>query len=197
MALSKTDILNKALTLVGAAAITSIDDDTNNARILSRVYESALRSILYEAKWNFATTRSTLSLLSITPQWSDTGEIYVYQKPTNVIRIWEASDKYAAWREEGDMIYSDTSGLGIRYVYYNDTPSTYPAYFSDALIDRLCADIAYAIVNSATLGEKYKTLYESVSLAKAQSANSQIGTQQVLMDDAWELAKYNNNQSSS
>lgn len=192
MSISKTDIINKALTLVGANPVTSIDDDTNNARILSRVYEISLRSILAECKWNFATKRYNLTETTVTMDWYDTGETYVYQKPTDVIRIFGAHQKNVAWREEGDYIISDTASLGIRYVYYLDSPSKYPSYFIDAFIDKLCSDIAYMIVNSSTLGEKFKTLYESISLPKAMSANSQTGIQQSLQDDSWELAKYNN-----
>jgi hypothetical protein len=193
MAITKTDILNKALTLVGANPIVSIDDQTNNARVLSRVYETALRSVLSEAKWNFATKRSTLSVLSTTAEWYDTGETILYQKPTDMIRIYGTNSRNASWREEGDVIYSDTTGLGLRYVYYLDDPTKYPTYFIDALIDRLCSDIAYAIVNSSTLGDKYYKIFESVSLPKAQSANAQTGVQQTVQDDAWELAKYSDN----
>jgi hypothetical protein len=56
--MTKVDICNKALTLLGAAPITSIDDDTATARSLNRVYDISLESILHEAKWNFATKRS-------------------------------------------------------------------------------------------------------------------------------------------
>lgn len=190
MAITKTQILNKALTLVGASPVTNIDDETENARILSRVYETALRSILSETQWNFATKRSNLSIVTDVPDWYDTGEVYVYQKPADMIRIFGSNSRNATWREEGDLIYSDVTGLGIRYVYYIDQPSKYPAFFIDAFVDRLCADIAYIIVNSAVMAEKYKTLYDSVSLPKARAANSQTGTQQTLQDDAWELSKY-------
>jgi len=190
MAVSKTEILNKALTLVGAAPVVNIDDDTNNARILSRVYETSLRSILSECKWNFATHRRMLTVSTDTMEWYDTGETYIYAKPTDVIRIFGTNSPSAKWREEGDYIVSDTSGLGIRYVRYLDIPSKYPSYFTDALVDRLCSDIAYSIVNSATLGSSFLEKYESLSLPKAMSANSQVGTQQTITDDAWELAKY-------
>jgi hypothetical protein len=50
------------------------------------------------------------------------------------------------------------------------------------------------IVNSASLAEKFQAVYESITLPKAMSANSQVGAQQTLRDDAWEGAKYNNNQ---
>jgi len=194
MAITKTSIINKALTLVGAAPVTSIDDDTNNARVLSRVYEIALRSILSESKWNFATTRANLSLLSVTLPWYDTGENIVYQKPADMIRIFSVNSPTAVWREEGDYIISDTSSLGVRYVYYLDNPSKYPGYFVDAFVDKLASDIAYQIVNSATLGEKYLLKYEQVSLPKACSSDAQSGVQQTLTDDAWELAKWANGQ---
>ena len=194
MAISKTDILNKALTQVGANPIVSIDDDTNNARILSRVYEISLRSILSECKWNFATKRASLTLSTDTLDWYETGRTYVYQKPIDMIRIWDPSSNNVSWKEEGDYIISDTSGLGLRYVYYLDVPSKYPAYFVDAFIDRLCSEIAYAIVNSSTLAIQFKELYEGVTLPKAMASNGQSGDQQTLQDDAWEMAKYQDRQ---
>ena len=194
---TKTEILNKALTQVGAAAITSIDDDSTNAKVMSRVYESSLRSILSECKWNFATKRVLLSVTTDVLAWYDTGENIIYQRPSDIIRIFGVNSPSAQWREEGDYIISDSSGLGIRYVYFLDTPRKYPAFFVDALVDRLSADIAYQIVNSSTLGSTYKEVYEKLSLPKAMSQNSQIGIQQNLIDDAWELSKYHNGQSES
>lgn len=197
MSISKTEILNKALTLVGAAPVTNIDDDSNNARVMSRVYEIALRSVLSECKWNFATKRALLTLTTDTMAWYDTGNTYVYQKPIDMIKIFGTNTANSEWREEGDYIISDTTGLGVRYVYYLDQPSKYPAYFIDAFVDKLCSDVAYMIVNSATLGEKFKQLYEGISLPKGIASNAQVGDQQALQDDAWELAKYRDTQADS
>ena len=183
-----------ALTKIGAAPVTSIDDNSNNARILSRVYEISLRSILAECKWNFATKRTLLTVVTDVLAWYDTSNTYVYQKPSDLIRVFGTSSSGAEWREEGDLIVSDTSGLGLRYVYYLDQPNKYSATFVDAFVDKLCSDIAYMVVNSATLGERFKQLYESVSLSKAMAVNSQTGEQQSLQDDAWELAKYHDTQ---
>lgn len=192
MSISRTELVNKALTLVGAAPVVNIDDDTNNARIVSRVYELALKSILSEAPWNFATKRALLSQVSVTLAWYDTGEIYVYQRPNLVVRIFGTNSPSATWREEGDYIISDTSGLGVRYVEYNNTPSKYPAFFIEAFIDKLCADVAYMILNSSTVAKAFVEKYEQVSLAKALAENSQIGTPQYQKDDAWDNAKLGN-----
>jgi hypothetical protein len=194
MAISKTEILNKALTLLGAATITDIDDQSNNARQLSRVYETSLRSVLSETKWNFATKRNILSLVVDPPDWTDPGEIYVYQKPADVIRIFGMSDSTATWREEGDYIYSDTQNLGMRYTYYLDEPSKYPSFFVDAFVDKLAMDVSYAIINSDTMASRFAQSYNMVSLPRAISANAQTGVQQQTNDDAWEIAKYYNNQ---
>ena len=69
MSVSKTSLVNKALTIVGAYPITSITDDTNNARVVNRVYEISLKSILGECKWNFATLRALLVSSATTMNW--------------------------------------------------------------------------------------------------------------------------------
>lgn len=192
MAISKTELLNKSLTLVGANPITSIDDDTNNARILSRVYEAALRSILSECKWNFATKRDKLTVSAQTFDWYYTGETYIYTKPSDIVRIFGTNDDYATWREEGDYILSDTAGLGIVYVQYLDDSTKFPASFIEAFSDKLCSDICFMVLNSASKAESFLEKYEKISLPKARSENAQIGKQQYIRDDAWELAKYGN-----
>lgn len=189
---SKTEIINKGLTLVGASPITNIDDDSNNARISSRVYPLSLRSVLSACKWNFATKRQLLSVVTDTLDWYDVGETIIYQKPSDMVRIFGVNIQNASWREEGDFIVSDTSGLGVRYVYFLDSPSKYSIDFIDALVDKFASDIAYALVNSATLGAQYKKLYETLSLPKAMSLNSQVGTQQPVQDEAWEMARFSN-----
>lgn len=189
--MTKTEIVNKALTLIGAAPITSLSDSTNNARIMNRIYDSSLRSILSECCWNFATKRKLLAISAETLTWYDTGVTVVYAKPSDCIRIFGSNDDDATWKEEGDLILSDTTGLGLKYVYYLDDPSKYPASFVDAFVDRLAYDSAFMVTNSKQIAQTYLEKYEKVSLAKARSENAQIGTQQYVKDDSWELAKYN------
>jgi len=190
--MTKTEIVNKALTLIGASPITSLTDDTNNARIMNRVYDSSLRSILSECLWNFATKRRLLATSAETLAWYDTGVTLIYAKPADCIRIFGTNDDAATWKEEGDLIMSDTSGLGVKYVYYLDDPSKYPASFVDAFVDRLAYDSSFMVTNSKQVAEIYMKKYEQVSLPKARSENAQVGVQQYVKDDAWELAKYNN-----
>jgi len=192
MAISKTELINKSLTLVGAEPIVNITDDTQNARIVNRVYEISLRSILSETKWNFATTRKLLSLSADTMDWYYVNELYVYVRPNDCIRIFETNDADATWREEGDRIISNTQGLGVKYVKYLDDPNRFSASFIDAFVDKLCSDICYMILNSSSQADVFLKKYETVSLPKARSENAQTGVQQYIKDDAWERAKDQN-----
>jgi hypothetical protein len=195
--MTKVELINKALTYIGAAPITSIDDSTNNARIMNRVYDSSRRSILSECMWNFAVKRSLLATSAETLDWYDTGVTIVYMKPSDCIRIFSTNSASATWKEEGDLIVSDTNGLGIKYVYDLDIPSKYPASFAEAFVDRLAADAAFMILNSVKIAEAYLEKYEKLSLPKARAENAQVGTQQYVLDDAWENAKYNDYNSTS
>ena len=192
MAISRTEICNKALTLVGANPIVNITDDTQNARVVNRVYELSLKSILSEAPWVFALRRSLLAQSSDTLAWYDTNEQYVYVSPNDVIRIFRTNDDDAIWRQHGSYIISDTNDLGVEFVYYNNTPSTYTASFTEAFVDKLCSDIAFMILNSKTVAEAFLERYEKVSLAKALAENAQIGTPMAMKDDMWERAKDSN-----
>lgn len=192
MSVSKTTTVNKALTLCGAAPVSAITDDTNNARVVDRVYEIARKSILSECLWTFAATRTTLATTAASLAWNYDDETYVYVRPTAALKIFEVNPDTAIWREEGANIITDTSSLGIKFVYDHDDPSLYPAYFLEAFIDKLCVDISYMIINSVTKAEAFLSKYQKISLPNAKSSNSQIGKQQDPIDDAWEIAKLMN-----
>ena len=190
MANSQTQIINKALVLCGATTIININDGTPNSLALQNVYEMSLQSILSECKWNFCTTRQLLSVSATPPAYYYPGEVVTYNLPVGVIRIWMTNPAVANIREESGQLISDTLNLGIMYTFYDDNPGDYPSYFLDAFVDKLCSDIAFVIINSATIASAFVKKYETVSLPKAISANSQTGNQQALNDYAWTDAKY-------
>lgn len=193
MAISKTVIINKALALIGAKQIQSVSDGSDLANLVDSIYETALKAVLSECKWNFATKRASLPTNStVTLDFYDVGETVIYDRPTDIVRIYSSDPPYAKWREEGDYVISDSNGLGLRYVYYLEDTTKYPIFFVEALVDKLACDLAYAVVNSATLAEGFIRKYQNISLPKAVAENSQTGVQQTLQDDAWEIAKYYN-----
>lgn len=187
-------IINKALILCGANTVSSITDDTPNARALNAVYEIARKDFLTENKWTFSTTRSTLSTVATTTfAWLHSEESYAYTKPSASLRIWEMNDERAIWREEGDYILSNTADLAVKYSFDQSDLSKWAPSAISAFIDRLAADICFMILNSATKAADFMAKYEKISLPKAMAENSQTGYQQGVIDDYWANSKYGQN----
>lgn len=190
MATSSVEIVNRALTMLGASPINSLTEDTRNARIMNRIYDSSLRAVLSECLWTFATKRKNLAQLSEDPEWTSHDLNYVYQRPSDCIRIFGWSKTYAVVREESDKILSDEGSLGLLYVFYQDDPTKYSASFVEALADKLASDTAFMVLNSTAKGEAMLKKYEGVSLPKAMAENSQLQTPVTPDDNAWVDAKY-------
>lgn len=187
---SSVTIVNKALVQCGASKITSLTEDTANARILNEIYDTSRKEILAECGWTFALTRSSLVTTSVTQPWSYTSESYVYDKPTDLIQIIDTSDKNAVWRIEGDYIMADVISLGIKYVFDQTDESKFSPHFVSAFVDKLCSEICFQILQSSTQAQAFLEKYEKVSLDKAMAINAQQGTQQQIQDDYWESAKF-------
>jgi len=189
---TKVEIINRALTKLGARPITSTDDSSEEARIANRVYTISLESILSECLWTFATKRVNLAQVSDEIAWSPPGTTlsYAYQVPNDTIRIFGVSDDGATWYREGDIIFSDTASLGIIYVWKNESPGTYIPKFSEAFSDKLAHEMSFSILNSGPKSQALLEYYESVSLPKAKSENSQTGTPPEMNDEYWVNSKW-------
>jgi len=190
---SKVQIINFSLTLLGMQAITSINDETEEARIANRIYDMSLEEILGECLWTFATKRALLTLLNEDPVWTTTDEglLYVYQKPNDVIRTFGCNVAGAIWKEEAGKILSDTSGLGIIYTYLNTDPSSYTPEFTAALATKLAYDMSFSFLNSSPKRTELLETYEKAKLPTAKSKNSQIGSGFLQVNDNyWSNARF-------
>ncbi len=188
MAFTKTQIINRALVKLGSRPITNLEsDDTDESVTALNIYDISLESILADIQWTFATRRELLATLDETVPFSRTYEdlVVVYQRPVKLIRIFDVNDISADYYEEGDTIVSDTVGLGIIFTFLNENTATYPGYFVNAFADLLAADMAYPLLNSNSKTREMMEYYEGVSLPKAESINSQIGTAKELNDNYW------------
>ena len=191
-------ICNHALVLCGASPITALSDDTPNARALNAVFENSRKSFLTECRWTFSLTRSSLATVATTTfPWLHDEEAYAFTRPSNCLRIWQMSDIEAIWREEGDYIISNTPSLGTLHTFDHSDIGLWRQKSVEAFIDKLCADICFMILNSATKAQAFLEKYEKVTLPKAMAEDSQTGTHQEIQDDYWLKSKYGNGGNSS
>ena len=186
-------IANHALVLCGASPITSLSDDTANARALNAIIENERKSFLTECRWTFSLTRTTLSTVATTTiQFLYDDESYVYTRPSDILRIWQMSDIEAIWREEGNYIISNTSSLGTLATRDHSEYGLWRHKTVEAFIDKLCSVISFTILNDKVKAQAFLEKYEKVSLPKAMAEDSQTGTHQDVLDDDWLKSKYGN-----
>src|SRR3990167_2574861 len=183
-------LCNHALVLCGASPITALADYSANARALNAIYENARKGFLTECRWTFALTRSSLATSPTVMAWLHAEESYVYVRPDGALRIWQMSDIEAIWREEGEYIISDTATLGTLYTTDHTQVGLWRPKATIAFIDKLCSDISFMILNDAKKGQLFLEKYKKLSLPSAMAEESQTGTHQEPIDDAWLKAKY-------
>jgi len=178
-------IINRALSTLGSEPIVSLTDNTPQAKIANRYYDESRKSVLSECLWNFATKRVMLNLVVDPLPWTVEGMQFVYQLPSDIIRIFEINSATAQWRVEQDKLISDSNEIGIKYVYNLEDTQRYTASFVDAFADKLASDMCYAILNSNTESSRILEKYEGQTLPKATAENAQEGTPSQIYDSTW------------
>jgi len=184
-ATSKVKICNLALTLIGADTINAIDDDSTPAKKCNAIYDYILEDLLTSCPWTFAQKRVALALLDEDPVYTDDGVAYVYQKPTDCLKVNFTNVENALVKIEGDKILSDTASLYIMYTYNVTDPTKYTPKFTTALAGRLAAELAFPITNSRTLAADLMNVYLNEKLPDAVASDSQQGTPLAPAQDEW------------
>lgn len=169
--MDKLALCNAALIRCGAEQITSLEDISKRAKLVTSQYEVTLKELLNDSPWNFAIGREELAQAN-EPLFGFTA---TYLLPSDCIRVLELEDK-SEYRVEGCYIVcnKDTS-IKIKYIKYVQDPNKYSGSFAKAFVLKLAEDISYALVQSSSLQSTITAEAERY-LRKARSMNSQEGT---------------------
>lgn len=176
---SSIDIASNALLLVGDNPISSFTEPGAGAQAAANLYQPTKERLLSFHFWTFAKKQQELNLLSETPprlsDWT-----YIYQLPTDVIRIWRVQP-HIDYEIIGDKIHcNEGSGLLLTYVYDVDEAKL-PADAVKALEYLLASELAISV----TEDENKAQLYEQKGrqeLAKASTSDSQSAPQMSIVD---------------
>lgn len=167
MSASITSICNDALTEIGAARISSIDDDSNEARVCKQQFEVIRDAVLESHPWNCAIKRVQLAQSTTVPVF---GHTYQYELPEDCFRVIEVNTR-TLWTREGNFILSDDSSFMIRYIAKTEDVSKYSATLRRAMALELAANISYSLVQSVTLKESLtKKAFDQMRLARSFDA---------------------------
>jgi hypothetical protein len=180
---SVAEIGANALRLLADRSITSLEDDSERARLVNALWPQARDASLRAHGWRFARKRAQLQLLQAAPLWEYSK---AYQLPTNpwCLRVLKTSldDLDIAWTLEGRTLVTDAETVKILYVARVEDPGEYDASFEAAVTARLAADLAYPVTRSVDLAKDMLKLY-GIKVMEARFLDSTESSPQSMRTD--------------
>ena len=158
---SVVDMCNSALNLLGASTISSLTEDTKNARLCNQRYEPIRDRVFRSHNWNCLIKRVQLAQDSTAPvvEYS-----YAYTLPTDCLRVLKihngSTDSIKSaldYKIEGRKVVTDETTIYLVYIALITDPNEFDSYLREAISHQLAADICYAITNNSTLAINYMT----------------------------------------
>lgn len=193
-------IINSALTKLGAKRITALTDNVKEAREMNAIYELRRDACQRAHNWSFAIERTTLPALSDAPSW---GYAYAYQLPSDCLRVVQVNDIWVIpgladyisgvddepFKIEGRKIVSDWSApLKLKYIKRVTDASQFDALFAEYYACDLAVNVCEALTQSNTKKESAKDDLQQ-ALLDAIRANAIELPPQPIPDDSWVMSR--------
>lgn len=179
-------ICNRALQRLGAKRITSLTQDTPNARSCNFAYPPVRDAELRAHTWNSAVKRAQLAEDSTTPLFGKTAR---YALPSDFIRLLpldpEQNENTIDYQIEAGYIYTNySSPLNIRYIYRLTDVNLMDSLMREALSVRLALELCEEVTQSNTKKELLNTDYKML-IREARRVNAIERVAQQPPEDTW------------
>lgn len=195
MATSDVSICNLALQKLGAARITSLTEDSPQARACNACYEAMRDLELRKHRWAFAIRREALAADTTAPAF---GPANYFTLPSDFLRLIEPdeSENYNTldWRIESTSdsskkIATDAAApLNIRYIARITDPTLFDSAFDETLACRVAVQICEQVTQSNAKMESVMAQYKD-AVREARRANAIEGIPAEPPTDTWITAR--------
>ena len=184
MAVSVVSICNLALAKLGAYPISSLTEQSKEARLCNVFYEQLRDEVLRAHPWNFAEKRATLALTDTT----DFGYSYAYALPSDCIACRYLSDSTAVFSVVGTTLQTDDATGELVYTARITDPTYFDNLFIGALAARLAAELAQPMTGDRGTQQAMWTLYGTI-LQVAHGTDSGEGKKDADDTNPWVSAR--------
>lgn len=180
--------------LLGAATITALTEDSKEARLSNRRFETVRDQVLRAHPWNAVIERKELAQDSSAPAF---GFAHQYTLPTNpyclrVLSFWNgnvdneiaAYDSQNMFKVEGRKVLSDETTCRIIYIARITDTEQYDSLLSSTIAHKLASEVAYAITGSNSVAQQMFQLYQA-RLAEARSMDAAEGMPDKIISDTF------------
>ena len=183
---SAVQICNRALQKLGAKRITSLTEDSPNARSCNVAYDDIREAELRAHTWNCAVKRAQLAEDSDTPLF---GKSARFQLPSDFLRLLpkdpEENLNTIDFQIEQNYIYTNfVAPLDIRYIFNLEDPNVMDTLLREAIAARIAMELCEEITQSNTKRGLVEADYKrAISVARKTNAIERVA--QDPPDDTW------------
>lgn len=160
MALSDIGLCARALVRLGAAPITSFNDETAESEIAGILYGAARDALLSAYPWTFATGQAVLTPLVEAPVADYS---HAYQLPNDFLRAISVGSggrgRGRHYRIVRDALHCNDDAVTLTYIFRPEEEE-FPAWFDTALIARLSAEFCIPVTENTSRAETLHRLSE-------------------------------------
>ena len=195
---AKINVCNFALNLLGATSITSLEDDSPEAKALKNFYYIARDSVLESAEWTFATRRFKPAKSTSDPEW---GWGSAFPIPSDILRVTRVDrtdyvglgtgmNRHPADHEvEGRQILCNEDVIYCKGIRRIEDEGIYSPMFDEAFGYKLAVLSCLILTESNTKMQTMAGLYVD-AIAKAKSRDGMQGTTKRLRNQTLSRARY-------
>ena len=149
---SAVSICSNALLELGDESISSLSENTKRAQRCANIWPQVRDSLLRMGVWPCARKQVILPASATTPDfdWD-----YKFDLPGDWLRTLQvgARNERLDYELIGRSIYADVASLKLLYVWKNTDPALWDPVLIDLATTVMCARLAYATTQSASLAE--------------------------------------------
>lgn len=200
----RVDVANQALSWLGAASITSLEDDSTEARQMKINYVPSRDATLEAYTWSFAMKRFIPAKLAEAPVY---GPAFAFAIPSDILRVtrvdyrdlnwgWE-NDRWssrsfgqdqAEWTVESGVILSDRDPLFCQGIRRITDEGIYSPLFVHAFAAKLATLTAITLTQSATIQREMAGIYAGF-IREAASRDGQQGRNRRIRNQSLNVAR--------
>lgn len=173
MAISKFDIINRALRRAGADPIDSLDDESAEGIFMAAEYEQFAEEKLGTYRWRFCQELASLgSATTPTPadRWT-----YAFSVPSNLLILHSitragSNVEYERW---GEYIFTDEDADLVAEYSFRADELKWPPYFREPFVDELASIAARSLARNDSLADRLENKVVNIGWPKARHLDSQ------------------------
>lgn len=164
---SPVAICNAALGWVGEQPISALDEEAAAESVAAQLcfqnYGAAVRAVLEERAWTFATGWEELAPAAAAPASPEFSKQFLL--PPQVLRVLQCDDGSGTfdleWKREGQYILADCATLRVRAIRLVEDPKLWTGNFALAVAYRLASVLAIPLAENRALQADLVQLYRA------------------------------------